>query len=195
MNDVEPSMAGPMRPQDRVGLGAVAGNFAEHLMTTFKKEAEANKRAKLEGSEHSIGHGDVVIAAITSCTNTSNPNVMIGAGLVAQKAVARGLKVRPWVKTSLAPGSQVVTDYLQKAGLDKPLDKLGFNLAGYGCTTCIGNSGPLPDPVAKAITDADLVASAVISGTATSKAASTPRRVPIIWPRPCWWWLTRWPDR
>ena len=164
MTTVEPSMAGPMRPQDRVALGDVAGNFAENLMGIFKKEAEANKRAKLDGSEHSIGHGDVVIAAITSCTNTSNPNVMIGAGLVAQKAVARGLKVRPWVKTSLAPGSQVVTDYLKKAGLDVPLNKLGFNLAGYGCTTCIGNSGPLPDAVAKAVTEADLVASAVISG-------------------------------
>ena len=164
MTAVEPSMAGPMRPQDRVSLGGIAGNFAEHLMTTFKKEDTANKRARLDGSEYSIGHGDVVIAAITSCTNTSNPNVMIGAGLVAQKAVARGLKVRPWVKTSLAPGSQVVTDYLKKAGLDKALDKLGFTLAGYGCTTCIGNSGPLPDNVAKAVTEADLVAAAVISG-------------------------------
>ena len=134
-----------MRPQDRVALSGIAGNFAEHLMTTFKKEDSANKRAKLEGSEASIGHGDVVIAAITSCTNTSNPNVMMGAGLVAQKAVKRGLKVRPWVKTSLAPGSQVVTDYLKKAGVDKALDKLGFTLAGYGCTTCIGNSGPLPE--------------------------------------------------
>jgi len=164
MDMVEPSLAGPMRPQDRVALGSVAGNFAENLISTFKKEAEANRRARLEGSEHSIGHGDVVIAAITSCTNTSNPNVMIGAGLVAQKAVARGLKVLPWVKTSLAPGSQVVTDYLKKAGLDVPLNKLGFNLAGYGCTTCIGNSGPLPDAVAKAVTEADLVAAAVISG-------------------------------
>ena len=164
MTTVEPCMAGPMRPQDRVALGGIAGNFAEHLMTTFKKEDSANKRARLEGSEHSIGHGDVVIAAITSCTNTSNPSVMIGAGLVAQKAVKRGLKVRPWVKTSLAPGSQVVTDYLKKAGLDKALDKLGFTLAGYGCTTCIGNSGPLPEAVAKAITEADLVAAAVISG-------------------------------
>ncbi|HKB95269.1 MAG TPA: aconitate hydratase AcnA [Rhizomicrobium sp.] len=164
MTTVEPSMAGPMRPQDRVSLGGIAGNFAEHLMTTWKKEDSANKRARLEGSEASIGHGDVVIAAITSCTNTSNPNVMIGAGLVAQKAVKRGLKVRPWVKTSLAPGSQVVTDYLKKAGLDKALDKLGFTLAGYGCTTCIGNSGPLPDAVAKAVTEADLVAAAVISG-------------------------------
>jgi aconitate hydratase len=164
MTTVEPSMAGPMRPQDRVALSGIAGNFAEHLIKTWKKEDVANKRAKLEGSELSIGHGDVVIAAITSCTNTSNPSVMIGAGLVAQKAVARGLKVKPWVKTSLAPGSQVVTDYLAKAGLDKPLDKLGFTLAGYGCTTCIGNSGPLPDPVAHAITDSDLVAAAVISG-------------------------------
>ena len=164
MSTVEPSMAGPMRPQDRVPLSGIAGNFAEHLMKTWKKEDVANKRARLEGSELSIGHGDVVIAAITSCTNTSNPSVMIGAGLVAQKAVARGLKVRPWVKTSLAPGSQVVTDYLQKAGLDKALDKLGFTLAGYGCTTCIGNSGPLPDAVAHVITEADLVAAAVISG-------------------------------
>jgi aconitate hydratase len=164
METVEPCMAGPMRPQDRVALSGIAGNFAEHLINTWKKEATANKRAKLEGSEASIGHGDVVIAAITSCTNTSNPNVMIGAGLVAQKAVKRGLKVRPWVKTSLAPGSQVVTDYLKKAGLDKALDKLGFTLAGYGCTTCIGNSGPLPEAVAKAVTEADLVAAAVISG-------------------------------
>jgi aconitate hydratase len=164
MDTVEACMAGPMRPQDRVSLGGIAGNFAEHLMTTFKKGDDANKRAKLEGSEVSIGHGDVVIAAITSCTNTSNPNVMMGAGLLAQNAVKRGLKVRPWVKTSLAPGSQVVTDYLAKAGVDKALDKLGFTLAGYGCTTCIGNSGPLPEAVAKAITEADLVGAAVISG-------------------------------
>ncbi len=164
MTSVEASMAGPMRPQDRVSLDGIANNFAESLMTTFKKEDSANKRAKLEGSESTIGHGDVVIAAITSCTNTSNPSVMMGAGLLAAKAVKRGLKTRPWVKTSLAPGSQVVTDYLAKAGVDKALDKLGFTLAGYGCTTCIGNSGPLPDPVAKAITEADLVAAAVISG-------------------------------
>jgi len=164
MTTVEPSMAGPMRPQDRVSLSGISANFAEHLIKTWKKEETASARAPLEGTKLSIGHGDVVIAAITSCTNTSNPNVMIGAGLVAQKAIARGLKVKPWVKTSLAPGSQVVTDYLAKAGLDKALDKLGFTLAGYGCTTCIGNSGPLPDPVAKAITETDLVAAAVISG-------------------------------
>src|SRR5471030_3515395 len=130
----------------------------------FGKSAESKKRVPVEGKNYDIGHGDVVIAAITSCTNTSNPQVMMGAGLLAQKAVKRGLKVRPWVKTSLAPGSQVVTDYLAKAGVDKALDKLGFTLAGYGCTTCIGNSGPLPDNVAKAVTDADLVAAAVISG-------------------------------
>jgi aconitate hydratase len=164
MTTVEPSMAGPMRPQDRVPLTGISANFAEHLIKTWKKEDTANCRATLEGTRTTIGHGDVVIAAITSCTNTSNPSVMIGAGLVAQKAVKKGLKVRPWVKTSLAPGSQVVTDYLAKAGLDKPLDKLGFTLAGYGCTTCIGNSGPLPEPVAKAVTEADLVAAAVISG-------------------------------
>jgi aconitate hydratase len=165
MNSVEPSMAGPMRPQDRVALSDVSANFAGHLTSTYKKEGDAaSKRVELEGSKASIGHGDVVIAAITSCTNTSNPSVMVGAGLVAQKAIARGLTVKPWVKTSLAPGSQVVTDYLKKAGVDKSLDKLGFTLAGYGCTTCIGNSGPLPDPVTKAVTEADLVTAAVISG-------------------------------
>ena len=164
MTTVEPSLAGPFRPQDRVPLGDAAHKFAEALINTYKKEADANKRAKIEGTEHTIGHGDVVIAAITSCTNTSNPSVMIGAGLIARNAVKRGLKVRPWVKTSLAPGSQVVTDYLAKAGLDAPLSKLGFNLVGYGCTTCIGNSGPLPEPVSDAIISGDLVTAAVLSG-------------------------------
>ncbi len=164
LSTVEPSLAGPRRPQDRVGLGNVANEFASALMDTFKKGDDANRRVKVDGTEYTIGHGDVVIAAITSCTNTSNPNVMIGAGLLAEAAVKRGLKVRPWVKTSLAPGSQVVTDYLAKAGLNKSLDKLGFQLVGYGCTTCIGNSGPLPENVAKAVTDGDLIAGAVISG-------------------------------
>ncbi|MBN9569727.1 MAG: aconitate hydratase AcnA, partial [Alphaproteobacteria bacterium] len=141
LGTVVPSLAGPRRPQDRVSLTDASAEFANALINTFGKEADANRRVKLGSSETSIGHGDVVIAAITSCTNTSNPSVMIGAGLVAKKAVERGLKVRPWVKTSLAPGSQVVTDYLEKAGLNKFLDKLGFNLVGYGCTTCIGNSG------------------------------------------------------
>ncbi|MBI1328696.1 MAG: aconitate hydratase AcnA [Alphaproteobacteria bacterium] len=162
--DVEPSLAGPRRPQDRVPLSKAADEFAKALIDTFHKEDDANRRARLMGTEVSIGHGNVVIAAITSCTNTSNPSVMIGAGLVAKKAVERGLKVQPWVKTSLAPGSQVVTDYLQKAGLDKPLDKLGFQTVGYGCTTCIGNSGPLPDNVANAVNDADLVVASVLSG-------------------------------
>jgi aconitate hydratase len=164
LDTVEPSMAGPRRPQDRVSLENAANEFATALLDTFKKEDDANRRVKVDGTEYTIGHGDVVIAAITSCTNTSNPNVMIGAGLLARNAVKRGLKTQPWVKTSLAPGSQVVTDYLAKAGLNKALDKLGFELVGYGCTTCIGNSGPLPDNVAKAVTDGDLIASAVISG-------------------------------
>ncbi len=164
MADVVPSLAGPRRPQDRVALDNAANEFATALMDTFHKADDANRRVPLAGSEKSIGHGDVVIAAITSCTNTSNPYVMVGAGLVAKKAVERGLKVQPWVKTSLAPGSQVVTDYLAKAGLDKYLDKLGFNLVGYGCTTCIGNSGPLPEAVADAVTEGDLVTCSVLSG-------------------------------
>ncbi|HMI96360.1 MAG TPA: aconitate hydratase AcnA [Micropepsaceae bacterium] len=162
--DVEPSLAGPRRPQDRVSLSRVGEEFATVLIDVFKKEDEAMKRVRIEGTELTIGHGDVVIAAITSCTNTSNPYVMLGAGLLARNAIKRGLQVRPWVKTSLAPGSQVVTDYLARSGLDKPLNKLGFNLVGYGCTTCIGNSGPLPDPIAKAVTDGDLVVGAVLSG-------------------------------
>ncbi|HVV65825.1 MAG TPA: aconitate hydratase AcnA [Rhizomicrobium sp.] len=164
MASVEPSLAGPARPQDRVPLSGAAHKFAEALINVYKKEAEASRRSRIEGTEHSIGHGDVVIAAITSCTNTSNPSVMIGAGLLARNAVKRGLKVRPWVKTSLAPGSQVVTDYLARSGLDAFLDKLGFQLVGYGCTTCIGNSGPLPEPVAEAIVKNDLVTAAVLSG-------------------------------
>ena len=164
LSSVVPSLAGPARPQDRVPLSNAAPAFAEALKTVYKKGDDVGRHAPVEGADYSITHGDVVIAAITSCTNTSNPNVMIGAGLVAKKAVEVGLKVKPWVKTSLAPGSQVVTDYLAKAGLDKYLDRLGFSLVGYGCTTCIGNSGPLPVPVADAITGADLVAAAVLSG-------------------------------
>jgi aconitate hydratase len=164
LSTVEPSLAGPRRPQDRVALSDAAGEFASALIDTFKKENDAQKRVKVEGTGYTIGHGDVVIAAITSCTNTSNPNVMIGAGLLARNAVAKGLTVQPWVKTSLAPGSQVVTDYLAKAGLNKALDKLGFDLVGYGCTTCIGNSGPLPEAVGNAVTEGDLVVGAVLSG-------------------------------
>ena len=164
MADVVPSLAGPKRPQDRVPLTEASDAFALSLANEFDKMAVAHKRVKVEGTEYSIGHGDVVIAAITSCTNTSNPDVMLGAGLLARNALKRGLKVKPWVKTSLAPGSQVVTDYLAKAGLQDDLDALGFNLVGYGCTTCIGNSGPLPAPVSKAIKDGDLVATSVLSG-------------------------------
>ncbi len=164
LGSVVPSLAGPKRPQDRVALKDVKAGFATALDKDFGKAAEAGKRVPVDGRTHDLGHGDVVIAAITSCTNTSNPSVMVGAGLLARNAVARGLTVKPWVKTSLAPGSQVVGDYLAKSGLQKDLDKLGFNLVGYGCTTCIGNSGPLPPEVSKAINENDLVAAAVLSG-------------------------------
>ena len=160
---VEPSLAGPRRPQDRISLAEAAKSFASDLKNVFHKE-NSTDGAPLAGTTHALTHGDVVIAAITSCTNTSNPSVMIGAGLMARKAVERGVSVQPWVKTSLAPGSQVVSDYLAKSGLDKPLNALGFDLVGYGCTTCIGNSGPLPEPVSEAVTAADLVAVSVLSG-------------------------------
>jgi aconitate hydratase len=162
---VLPSLAGPKRPQDRVLLSEAAGAFRAALTGEFgKDEAGSRSRVAVEGEGHDVGNGDVVIAAITSCTNTSNPSVLIAAGLLAKNAVAKGLKVKPWVKTSLAPGSQVVTDYLTKAGLTKPLDALGFNLVGYGCTTCIGNSGPLAEPISKAVQAGDLVAVSVLSG-------------------------------
>jgi aconitate hydratase len=164
LGSVEPSLAGPKRPQDRVALKEVKAGFANSMDKEFNKSAEAKKRVPVAGRAHDLGHGDVVIAAITSCTNTSNPNVMIGAGLLARKAAARGLTAKPWVKTSLVPGSQVVAEYLDKSGLQKDLDKLGFNLVGFGCTTCIGNSGPLPPEISKAINDGDLVAAAVLSG-------------------------------
>ncbi|MFN3835350.1 MAG: aconitate hydratase AcnA, partial [Glycocaulis sp.] len=164
LDTVEQSLAGPKRPQDRVALADAADEFAITLDAEFKKLEDGGRQVRVEGEEYSVGHGSVVIAAITSCTNTSNPSVMLGAGLVARNAVKRGLKVQPWVKTSLAPGSQVVTDYLAKAGLQDDLDALGFNLVGYGCTTCIGNSGPLPEKISKAIATGDLVACSVLSG-------------------------------
>ncbi len=162
--DVRPSLAGPKRPQDRVVLGGVAEGFTKVMTDEFRKSAELKKRAPVADAKHDIGHGDVVIAAITSCTNTSNPSVLIAAGLVARNAVAKGLATKPWVKTSLAPGSQVVTDYLAKSGLDKSLDALGFNLVGYGCTTCIGNSGPLPPAISTSVAENDLVVASVLSG-------------------------------
>src|SRR6202158_5421541 len=161
---VEPSLAGPKRPQDRVPLSKVKAGFTESMDREFKKATELGRRFKVAGEKFDLGHGDVVIAAITSCTNTSNPNVMIGAGLLARNAVKKGMEVKPWVKTSLAPGSQVVGDYLAKSGLQKDLDKLGFNLVGFGCTTCICISGPLPDAISKTVSASDLVAAAVLSG-------------------------------
>ncbi|QYK44913.1 MAG: aconitate hydratase AcnA [Xanthobacteraceae bacterium] len=164
LSKVEPSLAGPKRPQDRVALSKTKAGFAEAMEKEFKKTADAANRYHVEGKKFDMGHGDVVIAAITSCTNTSNPSVMIGAGLLARNAVKLGLKTKPWVKTSLAPGSQVVGEYLAKSGLQKDLDALGFNLVGFGCTTCIGNSGPLPEEISKTINEKDLVAAAVLSG-------------------------------
>ena len=165
ISTVVPSLAGPKRPQDRVILTNAAADFAKVLGEGFNKTGDAaNTKAAVKGEDYELGHGDVVIAAITSCTNTSNPSVMLAAGLVARNAHKFGLKVKPWVKTSLAPGSKVVTDYLEKAGLQDDLDSLGFNLVGYGCTTCIGNSGPLNAPISEAIKEGDLVCTSVLSG-------------------------------
>ena len=172
LGSVVPSMAGPKRPQDRVALTDMKQAFADSLTAPVSSRGfglspeDLGNTAVVQsnGGSTSIGHGSVVIAAITSCTNTSNPSVMVGAGLLAQKAVEQGLTVKPFVKTSLAPGSRVVTDYFDRAGLSEPLAKLGFNTVGYGCTTCIGNSGPLPEPVAAAIAGGNLVAAAVLSG-------------------------------
>src|SRR5881409_3106983 len=188
---VEPSMAGPRRPQDRVGLREVPRKFAEALPSLIKPVTPSAVSAVPEGRwegeggqagaapppprpshatlriddvDHVLRHGSVVIAAITSCTNTSNPSVMVAAGLMAKKAVDRGLRSKPWVKTSLAPGSKVVTDYLKQAGLMEPLETLRFHLVGYGCTTCIGNSGPLPEAVSNAVNECDLVVCSVLSG-------------------------------
>ena len=165
ISTVEPSMAGPKRPQDRVVLAQVKDAFAKTLTEMMAgDQAKTSKEMPIADANYKLKNGDVVIAAITSCTNTTNPSVMLGAGLVAKKAAAKGLKAKPWVKTSLAPGSKVVTDYLKRAGLQEPLDQLGFQLTGYGCTTCIGNSGPLADPITEAIEQGGLVVNAVLSG-------------------------------
>ena len=171
LSTVVPSLAGPKRPQDKVSLPDVDDVFNKDLAEVYKK---VQTRVPVEGKAHDIGDGDVVIAAITSCTNTSNPGVLIAAGLVAKKADELGLKPKPWVKTSLAPGSQVVTDYLIKAGLQSHLDNIGFNLVGYGCTTCIGNSGPLAEPISKAINENGLVAASVISGNRNFEGRVSP---------------------
>jgi len=172
VSKVVPSLAGPKRPQDRVALPQVDELFNTDLEKIYKKSAP--QRTGVEGKDHDIGDGDVVIAAITSCTNTSNPDVLIAAGLVAKKAREKGLTPKPWVKTSLAPGSQVVTDYLEKSGLQDDLDALGFDLVGYGCTTCIGNSGPLAPPISKAINGNDIVAASVLSGNRNFEGRVSP---------------------
>lgn len=164
LSSVLPSLAGPKRPQDRVLLSDAKTGFVAALEGEFKKAGEAAKRYPVDGTDYDLGQGDVVIAAITSCTNTSNPSVLMAAGLLARNAVAKGLKTKPWVKTSLAPGSQVVAEYLKNSGLQKDLNKLGFNLVGFGCTTCIGNSGPLAEAISKTINGKDIVAAAVLSG-------------------------------
>tara|TARA_R110000751_G_scaffold2018_8_gene8912 strand:- start:260276 stop:262951 length:2676 start_codon:yes stop_codon:yes gene_type:complete len=172
VSKVVPSLAGPKRPQDRVALPQVDELFNSDLEKIYKKSAPV--RVEVEDAHHDIGDGDVVIAAITSCTNTSNPDVLIAAGLVAKKAHEKGLKPKPWVKTSLAPGSQVVTDYLVKSGLQDDLDAMGFDLVGYGCTTCIGNSGPLAPPISKAINGNDIVAASVLSGNRNFEGRVSP---------------------
>jgi aconitate hydratase len=174
LDSVLPSMAGPKRPEGRVALTDIATGFAGALVSEYKRGGDEACVAPVEGRDFELRHGDVVIAAITSCTNTSNPSVLIGAGLLARNAVARGLTQKPWVKTSLAPGSQVVAEYLEKAGLQKHLDTLGFNLVGFGCTTCIGNSGPLSPEISKAINDSGIIAAAVLSGNRNFEGRVSP---------------------
>ncbi|NJK81481.1 MAG: aconitate hydratase AcnA [Chloroflexaceae bacterium] len=178
LGTVEPSLAGPRRPQDRVTLAQVSASFraavpsiinpnapdSVQLPADFANDPDSTAKAVIEGDEDTLHHGSVVVAAITSCTNTSNPSVMVAAGLLAKNAADRGLQTKPWVKTSLAPGSKVVTEYLKQSGLDAYLDQLRFNTVGYGCTTCIGNTGPLPDAISAAITEGDLIAVSVLSG-------------------------------
>ena len=173
MSTVVPCISGPKQPKDRVDLDKAKAAFAE-VLPELMAGADTEKAVPVAGADHDLRSGDVVIAAITSCTNTSNPSVLVAAGLVAQKAHAKGLQTKPWVKTSLAPGSQVVADYLNAAGLQDPLDALGFNVVGFGCTTCIGNSGPLDEPISDAITEGDLVACAVLSGNRNFEGRISP---------------------
>ena len=174
LDSVASSMAGPKRPEGCIALGSVGSSFKAALETEYGKVGDAGQRFPVEGKNFDLGHGDVVIAAITSCTNTSNPNVLIGAGLLARNAVAKGIRVKPWVKTSLAPGSQVVAEYLSASRLQKSLDKLGFNLVGFGCTTCIGNSGPLAPEISKTINDNGIIAAAVLSGNRNFEGRISP---------------------
>ncbi len=174
LDDVVPSMAGPKRPEGRIALPDIKPGFATALADEYKKPGELDKKVPVNGRDFEIRNGDVVIAAITSCTNTSNPSVLIAAGLLARNAANKGLTSKPWVKTSLAPGSQVVAAYLEKSGLQPYLDKIGFNLVGFGCTTCIGNSGPLPAEISKAINDNGIVAAAVLSGNRNFEGRVSP---------------------
>ncbi|MDP8996280.1 MAG: aconitate hydratase AcnA [Pseudomonadota bacterium] len=179
LSSVVPAMAGPNRPEKFAPLDTIKSGFLSALdapkdKAGFNKSGEAKRRVKVEGKNFDIGHGDVLIAAITSCTNTSNPTVLIGAGLLAKKAAALGLQSKPWVKTSFAPGSQVVSEYMNKSGLQKELDKLGFYLVGYGCTTCIGNSGPLDPAISKAINDSGIIGAAVLSGNRNFEGRISP---------------------
>ena len=174
LDTVVSSMAGPKRPEGRVALTDIATGFATSLVAEYKKGGDEARVAAVEGRDFELRHGDVAIAAITSCTNTSNPSVLIGAGLLARNALAKGLKQKPWVKTSLAPGSQVVAEYLEKAGLQTDLDGLGFNLVGFGCTTCIGNSGPLNPEISKAINENGIIAAAVLSGNRNFEGRVSP---------------------
>lgn len=174
MATIVPAVSGPKRPQDWIALTGAAEGFTKTMGTEYGKADELGKSAPVDGEDFEFTNGDVAIAAITSCTNTSNPSVLLGAGLLARNALAKGLSSKPWVKTSLAPGSQVVTDYLEKAGLQDDLDALGFNLVGYGCTTCIGNSGPLPPAISKAINENDLVATSVLSGNRNFEGRISP---------------------
>ena len=174
LGEVVPSMAGPKRPEGRIALTGIKSGFATALESEYRKPGELGKRAHVEGKSFDLGHGDVVIAAITSCTNTSNPSVLIAAGLVARNAIAKGLTSKPWVKTSLAPGSQVVAAYLEKSGLQTSLNQIGFNIVGFGCTTCIGNSGPLQPEISKAINDNGLIAAAVLSGNRNFEGRVSP---------------------
>lgn len=176
LSQIEPTLAGPSRPQDKVLLREIKSQFEKILKENYKVNEEPKKTVEIlyRGQKNELTHGSVVIAAITSCTNTSNPTVLIGAGILAKKAVEKGLTTKPYVKTSLAPGSRVVTEYLQQSGLMPYLEALGFHLVGYGCTTCIGNSGPLPEPVSKAITENNLVVCAVLSGNRNFEARVHP---------------------
>ena len=171
MSSIVPTISGPKRPQDKVLLNEASSEFKKVFENITERKEKLFQKLK---TDFEIKDGSILIAAITSCTNTSNPNVLIGAGLLAKKAVELGLKTKPWVKTSLAPGSQVVTDYLEKAGLNKYLDELGFNLVGYGCTTCIGNSGPLDDNIVEAIEKENIYSVSVLSGNRNFEGRISP---------------------